>query len=116
MKNELPSLIDYLFAEMERLDDEDLTNEDEKLNREVTRARALCGVFMQILGAGHLMSKAYDIVDGSFGKMKLPSFFGKEITNGDKAEGSVAPLQFRGDTVSERQDKRPLLLRRDQAL
>jgi hypothetical protein len=95
MKNKLSDLNNHLFAELERLGEEDLIMNKEKLENEALRARMVCGVSMQILAAGHLMSKAYDLADGSFGKMKLPEFF--EET--DTSEPKIA--------------HRPLLLRKD---
>jgi hypothetical protein len=109
MENELPDLVNRLFREMDRLEAADL--DSESFLREIDRARALCATSMNILGAGHLMAKGYDLLDGSFGKMKLPQFFGKEMTNGDKTKDPVPLLQFRGDSVSEENDKRPLLRR-----
>jgi hypothetical protein len=74
MKNTQDDLFDHLFAELERLGDEDMSAED--LAKEVERAKAICGVSMQIIANGHLAAKAHEIADGSFCKMKLPGFFG----------------------------------------
>ncbi|MBT2131205.1 hypothetical protein [Aliiroseovarius lamellibrachiae] len=48
MKNKLPDLTDHLFAQMERLGDESLT--DEQLEQEVKRAHAVVSVSDQIIG------------------------------------------------------------------
>jgi hypothetical protein len=77
MKNKLSDLNDLLFAEMERLGAEDLVLNKEKLENETLRARALCGVSMQILAGGHLAVKAREAADGSFCKIKLPELFGE---------------------------------------
>jgi hypothetical protein len=84
MKNKLSDLNDHLFAEIERLGEDDLILNKEKLENETLRARAICAVSMQILASGHLRSKAYDMADGSFGKMKLPSFFEETDTSEPK--------------------------------
>jgi hypothetical protein len=75
MKDKLANLNTHLFAELERLGKEDLVLDKEKLDNEALRARAICGVSMQILASGHLMSKAYDMADSSFGKKGTSEFF-----------------------------------------
>lgn len=47
MKNTLQDLNNHLFAQLERLSDEDLS--DEKLNTEINRARAMVDVASKIL-------------------------------------------------------------------
>lgn len=52
MKNTLQDLNNHLFAQLERLSDEDLSDEDlsdEKLNTEINRARAMVDVASKIL-------------------------------------------------------------------
>jgi hypothetical protein len=95
MKNRLADLNDHLFAEIERLGKDDLVLDKEKLENEALRARMLCGVSMQILAAGHLMSKAYDMADGSFGKMKLPSFFDEGESETDNPQIMRKPRLIR---------------------
>ncbi|WP_202814887.1 hypothetical protein [Aureimonas sp. N4] len=60
MKNRLSDLNDHLFAQLERLSDEDLTAE--QVEREVERAKAIAGVSSQIIGAAALQFKAAELV------------------------------------------------------
>ena len=52
MKNKLTDLNNHLFAEIERLGDEDLNGDD--LKTEIERARAITSVATQIINAGNL--------------------------------------------------------------
>lgn len=71
MKNTLGDLNNHLFAEMERLSDEDLSGE--KLTEEINRAKALSQVATQIILNGSLALKAKVTYDEQFGtKEKLP--------------------------------------------
>jgi hypothetical protein len=97
MKNKLADLNNHLFAELERLGKEDLILDKEKLENEALRARMLCGVSMQILAAGHLMSKAYDMADGSFGKMKHPGFFEEGESDASRPKIMHKPMFLRKD-------------------
>lgn len=56
MNNKLIDLNNHLFAEMERLGDEDLKGED--LDKEIERAKAITGVASQIIANGALALKA----------------------------------------------------------
>ena len=56
IKNKLPDLTDHLFAQIERLGDEDLKGD--ALREEIERAKAVTGVASQIIGAGTLALKA----------------------------------------------------------
>lgn len=56
MKNSLSDLSDHLFAQMERLSDESLT--DEQLTTEIRRAGAIDRIAAQLLGVGDLAIKA----------------------------------------------------------
>ncbi|MDE9446903.1 hypothetical protein KKJ04_15130 [Xenorhabdus bovienii] len=56
MKNTLEDLNNHLFAQLERLSDEDLSGE--QLETEIRRAKAISGVATQIIGNGKL---AYDV-------------------------------------------------------
>jgi hypothetical protein len=59
MKNRLTDLNDHLFAQMERLSDEDMS--PEALDKEVTRAKAIVGVADQIVKGGALQLKAAEL-------------------------------------------------------
>lgn len=73
MKNTLSDLNDHLFAELERLSDEELTGD--KLNEEIRRAEAVCGVSMQIVANGALVLKAEQFKDNAINaNAKIPKF------------------------------------------
>ena len=63
MKNKLTDLNNHLFAELERLSDEDLQGED--LSNEISRAKAITGIASQIIANGTLVLKAKVIADNS---------------------------------------------------
>ena len=52
MKNKLSDLNNHLFAQLERLSDEDIKGED--LDEEIRRAEAVCNVATQIIDTGVL--------------------------------------------------------------
>ena len=56
MKNKLIDLNDHLFAEMERLSDEDLKGDE--LNEEIGRAKSVSNVAAQIINNANLALKA----------------------------------------------------------
>lgn len=56
MKNKLSDLNNHLFAQLERLSDEDIKGED--LDEEIRRAKAVCNVATQIIDNGSLALKA----------------------------------------------------------
>lgn len=56
MKNTLGDLNNYLFAQLERLDDESLS--EEGLNKEINRSKAMSSIAAQIIGGGNLVLKA----------------------------------------------------------
>lgn len=56
MQNKLTDLNNHLFAEIERLGDEDLTGEE--LEQEITRARTIASVSTQIISNANLVLKA----------------------------------------------------------
>lgn len=61
MQNKLIDLNNHLFAEIERLGDEDLTGEE--LLKEVSRAHAITGIATQIINNGKLMLNALKAAD-----------------------------------------------------
>jgi hypothetical protein len=72
MKNKLSDLNDHLFAEIERLGDEELIGE--KLTEEIGRAQTIAGVAEKIVANASLMLKAHQISIEweSLSKKKLP--------------------------------------------
>ncbi|QDC39101.1 hypothetical protein [Sphingobium fuliginis] len=62
MKNKLSDLNDHLFAQIERLGDEDLN--DEQIEREAKRADAIVSVADQIIKNADLQLKAATLLAG----------------------------------------------------
>ena len=61
MKNKLTDLNDHLFAQLERLGDEDLT--EDQLNKEIQRSKALTDVAKPIIANAQLMLDAQKHLD-----------------------------------------------------
>jgi hypothetical protein len=72
MKNKLSDLNDHLFAEIERLGDEELKST--ALTEEINRAHAISGVAAQIVANGNLVYKAHisTVEWGKLSNKKLP--------------------------------------------
>lgn len=64
MKNTLGDLNNHLFAEIERLGDEDLKGED--LEKEIARANAITAVAGQVVANGQLVLKAMQFSDNKW--------------------------------------------------
>jgi len=75
MKNKLVDLNDHLFAQMERLADEETTGE--KLTEEIMRAKAVTGVANQIIGNARLVLEAQIAINDGLIK-KPPKMLGIE--------------------------------------
>lgn len=61
MQNKLTDLNNHLFAELERLGDEDLKGEE--LNAEIERARAVSTIAKNVIANGALVLKAAEFQD-----------------------------------------------------
>jgi uncharacterized membrane protein len=57
MRNKLSDLNDHLFAELERLGDETMT--DDELVKEIDRAKAISGVAAQVVSNANLVLRAH---------------------------------------------------------
>lgn len=77
MKNTLADLNNHLFAQMERLSDEELKGE--ALQEEIRRAETVCGVACQIIANGELALKAEKFRDSAMSAdTRVPKFLGGE--------------------------------------
>lgn len=71
MRNTMGDLNNHLFAQLERLNDESLT--DEQLKKELERAKAVSSVASQIISNGFLVLKAVQMKDSALdADAKLP--------------------------------------------
>lgn len=61
MKSTLGDLNNHLFAQLERLGDEDLTGDE--LAEEINRAKAVTGVASQIISTGSLVLESIKLSD-----------------------------------------------------
>jgi hypothetical protein len=61
MKNALGDLNNHLFAQLERLSEEDLTGD--KLLEEINRAKSITSVASQIIATGSLVLEAKKLID-----------------------------------------------------
>lgn len=71
MKNKFTDLNDHLFAQLERLSEEGIS--EDKLLSEVTRAQAMVAVSNQIVNAAGLQLKAVALVADHGGRLKAPA-------------------------------------------
>ncbi len=58
MKNDLNSLNNYLFEELERLNDNEELDNEEKLNKEIKRSKAITNVAQTIINNANLVLNA----------------------------------------------------------
>ena len=63
MKNNITDLNNTLFAQIERLSDEDLINDPEKLNAEIHRTKAITAVAGSIIENAGVALKAAQVAD-----------------------------------------------------
>lgn len=75
MKNKLIDLNNHLFAEIERLSDEDLKGD--KLAQEINRAKAVSNVATQIINTGSLALKGQIAINDGIIK-RAPKMLGIE--------------------------------------
>jgi len=74
-KNKLVDLNNHLFAQLERLNDEDLT--DDKIKAEVGRAKAISGIASQVIKSAKVTIDAMKLVaSGDYTVNELPEMLG----------------------------------------
>jgi hypothetical protein len=80
-RNKISDLNDHLFAQLERLNDEEITSED--LDKEVNKAKAISQVASQIIKANKLTIDAMRLVaNGTVSLNEMPENFGlKQISS-----------------------------------
>lgn len=71
MKNKFKDLNDHLFAQLERLSDEGLT--EEQIKKEVIRAHAIVGISNNIVSAAALQLKAVALKALHGDRLKSPA-------------------------------------------
>lgn len=77
-KNTLEDLTNHLFAELERLGDESLT--DEQLEREIERSKAVTSVAQQVIANANTVLRCCQFQDSAINaNVKLP----RMLTEGD---------------------------------
>jgi hypothetical protein len=89
MRNTLGDLNNHLFAQLERLNDEDLKGE--KLQEEINRAKAVTGIASQIIANGTLVLKG----------RQLQLEYGLEDDNGKDNKGKKIPRMLKADFLKE---------------
>lgn len=82
MKNKLIDLNNHLFAQIERLSDEELL--DDKLKEEIERSRAIGSVAKNVIDNARLCLDAQLAYDDSMRIRRLPEMLGIEINKEDE--------------------------------
>lgn len=81
MKNKLIDLNDHLFAQLERLGDESLTNE--QLSKEIERSKAISGIAKDVVSNANLMLDAH----------KTALEYGKQTTTPEIISGGQPAIE-----------------------
>lgn len=71
MKNNLSSLNDYLFEELERLNDDEELDTEEKLDKELKRSKAIANVAKTIIDNANVELEAVKFAT-EYGKKDIP--------------------------------------------
>ncbi|MDD2208157.1 MAG: hypothetical protein PHG03_00130 [Bacilli bacterium] len=74
MKNKLSDVNDYLFEQLERLNDDETLDEANNFEKEIKRARAITGVTSQIVQNAKVALDAKKYLDEA-GSESLPNMF-----------------------------------------
>lgn len=81
MKNKITDLNNHLFSQLEKLLDEDLT--DEELNREIKRANAVSGIAANIIASNAISLKAMTLFENRQIERESPDFLRISKAQGD---------------------------------
>ena len=77
MKNNLQELNNYLFEELERLNDDEELNSDEKIEKEIKRSKAITKVAQTIINNANLVLTAKKYSDElGFDEKTMPKMLG----------------------------------------
>lgn len=87
MNNKLIDLNNHLFAQLERLSDEDTTGE--KLTEEIGRSKAVTGVAGQIIGNAKLALEAQKALSDGLIRGNLPKMLRMETDEHEKIPGKA---------------------------
>lgn len=79
MRNKLSDLNDHLFMQLERLNDDELS--DEKMKKEIARAKALSGIATQIVNGTKAVVDAMKLVHRGDAPEVLSKLLGNGLEN-----------------------------------
>ena len=78
MKTNLQELNNYLFEELERLNDDEELSDDEKLNKEIKRSKAITNVAQTIINNANTVLEAQKFVSKDGRIKELPKMLSIE--------------------------------------
>jgi hypothetical protein len=92
-KNKLSDLNDHLFAQIERLSEEDI--DDVEIDRETKRGKAIAALSKEVIGAHRLVLDAATLLSkGNIHSEKIPESFGlKEAKNIEEKSKQKPPTK-----------------------
>ena len=85
MQNKIEDLNNHLFAQLERLNDEDLTGE--QLEEEIRRAKAIASISSQIIDTADITLRAVEIMAEAGEEVRVPQFIECTATQKKKRIG-----------------------------
>lgn len=93
MNNNLESLNNYLFEELERLNDDEILDKEENLDKELKRSKAITQVASQIVQNAKVVLEAKKHAD-QFGD-KLDTFYKLDYKESKKEQFKKQFIEFR---------------------
>lgn len=77
MKNKLDDLVNALFAQLERFDDEEVCKDEESIEREIKKTKAITDLSERIIEVNKLQLDAYELaLEHNIGGNELPPNWG----------------------------------------